>query len=152
MTYEERLQTFKPYIKAIASRTHDRLPFASYDEVEQEIMLALWRCHKKYEDYDFKRFKNTFSKAINFAVRDMLRRQKRQATFSLIDDIMESDVVSVDFFKSSINEICESVSPEAVVVLMEKIDPNASAPKKDWRTKSRMRKGKREIQDFVYGK
>lgn len=152
MTYEERLKLFDPYIKAIASRTHEKLPFASYDELEQEILLALWRCHNKYPNYEFKQFKNTFSKAINFAVRDMLRRQKRERTTQLIDDITDKEIHGGDFFKIGIKDIIDSVSPESVVMILDSMDPNQDQSKKTWKQKKNSAACKKEITNFVYGK
>jgi DNA-directed RNA polymerase specialized sigma24 family protein len=153
MTYEERLENFKGYIKVVVARTREQLSFLTVDEIEQELMLALWRCHDKYPDRDEKHFQHTFSNAVSSAIRDLLRKHKREKTVPLNDDGgSTSSVMGVEFFKNSIKDLINGVSPESVVMILDSLDPNFEPkPKKNWKDKKASAACKREIRKFVYG-
>lgn len=177
MSFNERLEKWKRYIKQVATKSCRGWVFTSQEDVEQELMLTLWRCHEKYAALDEDRFHRVYSMSVQRTLASLFRRHRHQrqleevsletarshrvpngrreyGTDSFVVDGAESQEVGDEFYRSRIREIVDSISPTGLVCMLKKMDkvpPPKSSPVERHAAALRERSVMAEVRELARG-
>lgn len=136
MDYNARLEEWGKYIKHIVGRVSKSFWWMTRQEIEQELMITLWRCHEKYPTFDKKHFKNTLSNSINNTLADLSRKYKQAGNLKFknletqtlpcgsfmngrrldtevrVLDCVTRHETTDDFYDKGLKEIFDNLAPE----------------------------------------
>lgn len=119
-------------------------PFLTQEDVQQELLIILWRIHSRYPHYDDAHFRNSFVRSLGNAVASMCRlHQRDQKVFAnsintgsmdsfngkkkkqekvFFDNILEGTVLPEGYYVKKIKDIASEVSIPTMISMIKNLD------------------------------
>lgn len=136
--FDRRCRYYERFLRRVATRYACAGPFNDVDELYQLLLLALWRCVKKYDDYEDGHFHNLLLRAITNTIAGhfRLKSQKRDREKVTLDRFDDDDPefrwrtpartdYGSDYFPARIHELLTILRPRTATAVMDSLIPGS---------------------------